>query len=97
MDSMLQIKKKIFYNHKFRGGIYGMVYIPKKDSIVFSVTNFEDEIFSDENYVEIKKNEKKRMSKKIGGENEEYDDNEKENKIYMVNDIDGFIKFFNKK
>ena len=37
------------------------------------------------------------MSKKIGGENEEYDDNEKENKIYMVNDIDGFIKFFNKK
>ena len=90
-------KKKIFYNHKFRGGIYGMVYIPKKDSIVFSVTNFEDEIFSDENYLEIKKNEKKRMSKKIGGENEEYDDNEKENKIYMVNDIDGFIKFFNKK
>ena len=74
-----------------------MVYIPKKDSIVFSVTNFEDEIFSDENYLEIKKNEKKRMSKKIGGENEEYDDNEKENKIYMVNDIDGFIKFFNKK
>ena len=74
-----------------------MVYIPKKDSIVFSVTNFEDEIFSDENYLEIKKKEKKRMSKKIGGENEEYDDNEKENKIYMVNDIDGFIKFFNKK
>ena len=74
-----------------------MVYIPKKDSIVFSVTNFEDEIFSDENYLEIKKNEKKRMSKKIGGENEEYDDTEKENKIYMVNDIDGFIKFFNKK
>ena len=48
-------KKKIFYNQKFRGGIYGMVYIPKLDSIVFSVTDFEDEIFSDENYLDIKK------------------------------------------
>ena len=90
-------KKKIFYNQKFRGGIYGMVYIPKLDSIVFSVTDFEDEIFSDENYLEIKKMEKKRISKKILEENEDFDKNEKENKIYMVNDIDGFIKYFNKK
>ena len=91
-------KKKIFYNHKFRGGIYGMIYIPKLDYIVFSVTNFEDEIFSEENYLEIKKAEKKKISKKIFEENEEfYDENVKENKMYMVNDIDGFIKFFNKK
>ena len=90
-------KKKIFYNQKFRGGIYGMVYIPKLDSIVFSVTDFEDEIFSDENYLDIKKLEKKRISKKILEENEDFDKNEKENKIYMVNDIDGFIKYFNKK
>ena len=90
-------KKKIFYNHKFRGGIYGMVYIPKLDSIVFSVTDFEDEIFSDDNYLEIKKMEKKRISKKIFEENEDFDENDKENKMYMVNDIDGFIKYFNKK
>ena len=90
-------KKKIFYNQKFRGGIYGMVYIPKLDSIVFSVTDFEDEIFSDDNYLEIKKMEKKRISKRIFEENEDFDKNEKENKIYMVNDIDGFIKYFNKK
>ena len=91
-------KKKIFYNHKFRGGIYGMIYIPKLDYIVFSVTNFEDEIFSEENYLEIKKAEKKKISKKIFEKNEEYyDENMKENKMYMVNDIDGFIKFFNKK
>ena len=90
-------KKKIFYNHKFRGGIYGMCYIPKLDSIVFSVTDFEDEIFSDENYLEIKKMEKKRISKKIFEENEDFDKNEKENNLYMVNDIDAFIKFFNKK
>jgi hypothetical protein len=87
-------KKKIFYNHKFRGGIYGMVYIPKLDSIVFSVTDFEDEIFSDDNYLEIKKMEKKRISKKIFEENEDFDENDKENKMYMVNDIDGFIKYF---
>ena len=90
-------KKKIFYNHKFKGGIYGMIYIPKLDSIIFSVTDFDDEIFSDENYLEIKKNEKKRISKKLFEENEEYGENEKENIMYMVNDIDGFIKFFNKK
>ena len=90
-------KKKIFYNHKFKGGIYGMIYIPKFDSIIFSVTDFDDEIFSDENYLEIKKNEKKRISKKLFEENEEYGENEKENIMYMVNDIDGFIKFFNKK
>ena len=87
-------KKKIFYNQKFRGGIYGMVYIPKLDSIVFSVTDFEDEIFSDENYLDIKKLKKKRISLE---ENEGFDKNEKENKIYMVNDIDGFIKYFKKK
>ena len=75
-----------------------MIYIPKLDYIVFSVTNFEDEIFSEENYLEIKKAEKKKISKKIFEENEEYyDENMKENKMYMVNDIDGFIKFFNKK
>ena len=90
-------KKKIFYNHKFKGGIYGMIYIPKLDSIIFSVTDFDDEIFSDENYLEIKKNEKKRISKKIFEENEEFGEKEKENIMYMVNDIDGFIKFFNKK
>ena len=92
------LRQNIFYNHKFRGGIYGMIYIPKLDYIVFSVTNFEDEIFSEENYLEIKKAEKKKISKKIFEENEEYyDENMKENKMYMVNDIDGFIKFFNKK
>ena len=90
-------KKKIFYNNKFRGGIYGMIYIPKLDYIIFSVTNFEDEIFSDDNFLEIKKNEKKRISKKIFVDNVEFDDNGKENKMYMVNDIDGFIKYFNKK
>ena len=90
-------KKKIFYNHKFKGGIYGMVYISKLDSIVFSVTDFEDEVFSDENYLEIKKREKKIISKKIIDENGELGQNRKENTMYMVNDIDGFIKFFNKK
>ena len=90
-------KKKIFYNNKFRGGIYGMIYIPKLDYIIFSVTNYEDEIFSDDNYLEIKKNEKKRISKKIFEDNNEFDDNAKENKMYMVNDIGGFIKYFNKK
>ena len=90
-------KKKIFYNHKLRGGIYGMVYIPKLDYIVFSVTNYEDEIFSDDNYLEIKKAEKKKISKKFLEENDEFSDNQKENIMYMVNDIDGFIKFFNKK
>ena len=74
-----------------------MCYIPKLDSIVFSVTDFEDEIFSDENYLDIKKLEKKRISKKILEENEDFDKNEKENNLYMVNDIDAFIKFFNKK
>ena len=74
-----------------------MIYIPKLDYIIFSVTNYEDEIFSDDNYLEIKKNEKKRISKKIFEDNNEFDDNAKENKMYMVNDIDGFIKYFNKK
>ena len=90
-------KKKIFYNHKLRGGIYGMVYIPKLDYIVFSVTNYEDEIFSEDNYLEIKKSEKKKISKKIYEENDEFGESQKENIMYMVNDIDGFIKFFNKK
>ena len=74
-----------------------MVYIPKLDYIVFSVTNYEDEIFSDDNYLEIKKAEKKKISKKFLEENDEFNDNQKENIMYMVNDIDGFIKFFNKK
>ena len=74
-----------------------MVYIPKLDYIVFSVTNYEDEIFSDDNYLEIKKAEKKKISKKFLEENDEFSDNQKENIMYMVNDIDGFIKFFNKK
>ena len=74
-----------------------MIYIPKLDYIVFSVTNYEDEIFSDDNYLEIKKAEKKKISKKFLEENDEFNDNQKENIMYMVNDIDGFIKFFNKK
>ena len=44
-------RKKIFYNNKFKGGIYGMVYIPKLDILIHSVTDFEDEIFSDENSI----------------------------------------------
>ena len=89
-------RKKIFYNNKFRGGIYGMVYIPKIDVLVYSVTDFEDDIFSEENYMEIKQNKSKRQSQEIFGE-ENKEDKEKENKIYMVNDIDGFIKLINKK
>ena len=45
----------------------------------------------------LKKWKKKRISKKIFEENEDFDKNEKENNLYMVNDIDAFIKFFNKK
>ena len=91
-------KKKIFFNNKIQGGVYGMVYIPRLDMLIFSVTDFEDEIFSEENYLEMKKYEKKKRNKKIFEENEEnIEDNVKENKMYMVNDIDGFIKFFNKK
>ena len=75
-----------------------MVYIPRLDMLIFSVTDFEDEIFSEENYLEMKKYEKKKRNKKIFEENEEnIEDNVKENKMYMVNDIDGFIKYFNKK
>ncbi len=86
-------RKKIFCNNKFRGGIYGMVYIPKLDVLVYSVTDFEDEIFSEENYMEIKQNEDNKKSEEIFGS----DNNEKENKIYMVNDIDGFIRLINRK
>ena len=75
-----------------------MVYIPRLDMLIFSVTDFEDEIFSEENYLEMKKYEKKKRNKKVFEENEEnIEDNVKENKMYMVNDIDGFIKYFNKK
>ena len=38
-------RKKIFFNKKFQGGIYGIVYIHRLDRLVFSVTDFEDEIF----------------------------------------------------
>ena len=86
-------RKKIFCNNKFRGGIYGMVYIPKLDVLVYSVTDFEEEIFSEENYMEIKQNEDNKKSEEIFGS----DNNEKENKIYMVNDIDGFIRLINRK
>ena len=86
-------RKKIFCNNKFRGGIYGMVYIPKLDVLVYSVTDLEDEIFSEENYMEIKQNEDNKKSEEIFGS----DNNEKENKIYMVNDIDGFIRLINRK
>ena len=90
--------KKIFYNNKFRGGIYGIVYIPKLDVLVYTVTDFEDEIFCEENYQEIKENKNKRKSDaKFDDEYYEKEENIKENKIYMVNDIDGFIKLINKK
>ena len=90
--------KKIFYNNKFKGGIYGIVYIPKLDVLVYSVTDFEDDIFCDENYEQIKENKNKRKSDaKFDDEYYEKEENIKENKIYMVNDIDGFIKLINKK
>ena len=89
-------KKKIFFNNKFRGGIYGMVYIPKLDRLVYSVTNFEDEIYCEENFREIKKNQNKRISDEIFEDKNNEIEN-KENKMYMVNDIDGFIKLINKK
>jgi hypothetical protein len=91
-------RKKIFFNNKFNGGIYGLSYIPKLDVLVYTVTDFEDEIFSDKNYLEIKENNNKRTSENVfSDENDIYEKNKKENKIYMVNDIDGFIKLINKK
>lgn len=90
--------KKIFYNNKFKGGIYGIVYIPKLDALVYSVTDFEDEIFCEENYKEIKENQNKRKSNQIfSDEYKGINEKNKENKIYLVNDIDGFIKLINKK
>ena len=90
--------KKIFYNNKFKGGIYGIVYIPKLDVLVYTVTDFEDEIFCEENYEEIKENQNKRKShENFGDRYNDKEENVKENKIYMVNDIDGFIKLINKK
>ena len=91
-------RKKIFFNNKFEGGIYGIAYIPKLDRLVFSVTDFEDEIFCEENYKEIIDNKNKRKSDEIfGDKKDEKEGNIKENKIFMVNDIDGFIKLINKK
>ena len=91
-------RKKIFFNKKFHGGIYGIVYIPKLDRLVFSVTDFEDEIFCEENYKEILKNKNKRkLDDIIGDKNDEKEVKIKENKMFMVNDIDGFIKLINKK
>ena len=91
-------RKKIFFNNKFQGGIYGIVYIPKLDRLVFSVTDFQDEIFCEENYLEILENKNKRKSDVIfGDKNNEKEGKIKENKIYMINDIDGFIKLINKK
>ena len=91
-------KKKIFCYKKFIGGIYGIVYIPKLDVLVYSVTNYEDEIFCEENYEEIKENKNKRKNYEIFDENNDgRNEKIKENKIYMVNDIDGFIKLINKK
>jgi hypothetical protein len=92
-------RKKIFCNSKFRGGIYGMVYIPKLDVLIYSVTDFEDEIFSEDNYLEIKRNNdnKKPEEEIFIGYNDDNEEKRKENKIYMVNDIDGFIKLINKK
>ena len=91
-------RKKIFFNKKFQGGIYGIVYIPRLDRLVFSVTDFEDEIFCEENYKEIIDNKNKRKSDEIfGDKKDEKEGNIKENKIFMVNDIDGFIKLINKK
>ena len=43
--------------------------------------------------MEIKQNEDNKKSEEIFGS----DNNEKENKIYMVNDIDGFIRLINRK
>ena len=91
-------RKKIFFNKKFQGGIYGIVYIPRLDRLVFSVTDFEDEILCEENYKEIIDNKNKRKSDEIfGDKKDEKEGNIKENKIFMVNDIDGFIKLINKK
>ena len=91
-------RKKIFFNKKFQGGIYGIVYIPRLDRLVFSVTDFEDEIFCEENYKEIIDNKNKRKSDEIfGDKKDEKEGNIKENIIFMVNDIDGFIKLINKK
>jgi hypothetical protein len=92
-------RKKIFFNNKFNGGIYGLSYIPKLDILVYTVTDFEDEIYSDDNYLEIKENnsKNKRISENIFSDENDKNENKKENKIYMVNDIDGFIKLINKK
>ena len=90
-------KKKIFFNNKFRGGIYGMVYIPKLDVLAYSVTDFEDEIYCEENFREIKENKEKRMSDEIFEDKCDEKVNNKENKVYLVNDLDGFIKLINKK
>lgn len=91
-------RKKIFFNNKFNGGIYGLSYIPKLDVLVYTVTDFEDEIYSDENYWEIKENNNKRTLEDIFmDENDKCEKNKKENKVYMVNDIDAFIKLINKK
>jgi hypothetical protein len=67
--------------------------------LVYTVTDFEDEIYSDDNYLEIKENnsKNKRTSENIFSDENDKNENKKENKIYMVNDIDGFIKLINKK
>ena len=91
-------RKKIFFNNRFNGGIYGMIYIPKLDVLIYSVTDFENLVFCEENYEEIKESENKRKSNQIfGNENKNIEERKKENKIYMVNDIDGFIRLINKK
>jgi len=96
----IENRKKIFFNNKFRGGIYGMAYIPKLDALIYTVTDFEDDIYSEDNYLEIKEIKKKKKSKELSyNDRDNSDDDEiiKENKMYMVNDIDGFIKLINKK
>ena len=90
-------KKKIFFNNKFKGGIYGMVYIPKLDMLAYSVTDFEDEIYCEENFREIKENKNKKISDEIFEDKNDGEEKNKENKVYLVNDIDGFIKLINKK
>lgn len=87
-------KKKIFFYNKFNGGIYGMVYIPKLDTFAFSVTDFEDEIFSDENYMDIKDSKNRKKYKDIVDENNNEDEeNKKDNLIIMINYIDQFSRY----
>ena len=84
----MNTKKKIFYCKNFGGGIHGIVYIPRGDALVYTVTNYEDKIFCQENYEELMKEQKKSSKDK---------NEKKENSAYYVTDIEGFIQSLIKK